>query len=225
MKINIHPSVTPEQLRDPRFQKLLRDAEVFFNSPKNDNYKLMLGLHEAGHAYFARRSGATNIRHYGPKMIWDSRPQYDCPAISKSSTAWTPAPGGSIVDSLKANIGGYICRRKLSDDPNDQTAIEMDLYSAREWFDKNVGTGDEAFKAAIAEAEAEILVDLKSESVVAEIWDAANRFVKEVFQSKHTPKMKTKSVKVGRNEVCPCGSGRKFKRCCIDRLSQELRAA
>jgi methionyl aminopeptidase len=27
--------------------------------------------------------------------------------------------------------------------------------------------------------------------------------------------MKTKSVKVGRNDPCPCGSGRKFKKCCL----------
>jgi methionyl aminopeptidase len=27
--------------------------------------------------------------------------------------------------------------------------------------------------------------------------------------------MKTKSAKVGRNDPCPCGSGRKFKKCCL----------
>jgi hypothetical protein len=26
---------------------------------------------------------------------------------------------------------------------------------------------------------------------------------------------------VGRNERCPCGSGRKFKRCCIERVEDE----
>jgi len=25
------------------------------------------------------------------------------------------------------------------------------------------------------------------------------------------------AVKVGRNDPCPCGSGKKFKKCCIDR--------
>lgn len=29
-------------------------------------------------------------------------------------------------------------------------------------------------------------------------------------------KSSTKSVKVGRNEPCPCGSGKKYKKCCID---------
>lgn len=26
---------------------------------------------------------------------------------------------------------------------------------------------------------------------------------------------RVRSIKVGRNEPCPCGSGKKFKRCCL----------
>ena len=33
--------------------------------------------------------------------------------------------------------------------------------------------------------------------------------------------MKTKSVKVGRNDPCPCGSGMKFKKCCLNRSTAE----
>lgn len=29
--------------------------------------------------------------------------------------------------------------------------------------------------------------------------------------------------KVGRNEVCPCGSGKKFKRCCLELVEKEAR--
>lgn len=25
----------------------------------------------------------------------------------------------------------------------------------------------------------------------------------------------------GRNDVCPCGSGKKFKKCCMDKVSQK----
>jgi hypothetical protein len=28
------------------------------------------------------------------------------------------------------------------------------------------------------------------------------------------PRMPVRSVKIGRNEPCPCGSGKKYKRCC-----------
>jgi uncharacterized protein YecA (UPF0149 family) len=29
--------------------------------------------------------------------------------------------------------------------------------------------------------------------------------------------------KVGRNDLCPCGSGKKFKKCCSDKLTSEHR--
>ncbi len=32
-------------------------------------------------------------------------------------------------------------------------------------------------------------------------------------------------VEIGRNDVCPCGSGRKFKQCCIDRAEKRQRAS
>jgi hypothetical protein len=31
-------------------------------------------------------------------------------------------------------------------------------------------------------------------------------------------------AKVGRNDMCPCGSGKKFKRCCLERTEAEERA-
>ena len=29
---------------------------------------------------------------------------------------------------------------------------------------------------------------------------------------------------IGRNDDCPCGSGRKFKQCCIDKVEKQARA-
>lgn len=53
VEIKIDESVTQEQRSDPRFRKLLADSEAFFNSPESRNYKLLLGLHEAGHIFLA----------------------------------------------------------------------------------------------------------------------------------------------------------------------------
>ncbi|EMF0406572.1 SEC-C domain-containing protein [Enterococcus durans] len=30
-----------------------------------------------------------------------------------------------------------------------------------------------------------------------------------------TPRTQTKPEKVGRNSPCPCGSGKKYKKCCL----------
>lgn len=45
----------------------------------------------------------------------------------------------------------------------------------------------------------------------------------EASMEKRLTELKTKGhslkrrVKIGRNQVCPCGSGKKFKKCCIFR--------
>ena len=31
----------------------------------------------------------------------------------------------------------------------------------------------------------------------------------------HAPMTPIRSAKVGRNDACPCGSGRKYKKCCL----------
>ena len=36
----------------------------------------------------------------------------------------------------------------------------------------------------------------------------------EQYERKHLKKLPSKAVKIGRNDPCPCGSGKKYKRCC-----------
>jgi hypothetical protein len=85
------------------------------------------------------------------------------------------------VDYIKPHIGGYICRHELSGFPNDAIAVGLDLEGCREWFDQNVGTGEEAFQKVLREAEEAILIDLRSPKTRREIWDEARRFVREIF--------------------------------------------
>ncbi|MGN6182458.1 MAG: SEC-C metal-binding domain-containing protein [Thermoanaerobaculia bacterium] len=43
-------------------------------------------------------------------------------------------------------------------------------------------------------------------------------WLQSLFSSKTTV-----TREVGRNEQCPCGSGQKFKRCCMEKLSRQRR--
>ncbi len=36
----------------------------------------------------------------------------------------------------------------------------------------------------------------------------------------YPPTIQWENEKVGRNEICPCGSGKKFKKCCWDQAQQ-----
>jgi hypothetical protein len=179
--IEIDDSVTKEQREDPRFKKLLQDCEKEFNDPRSDLLKLLIGLHESGHGYFARKSGATNIYYRGPKMMWDSRPEYNCPAISRSAIVYTRSPNASVIENIKISLAGYIVRRELSGYPNDAIAIGSDLGSCRDWFYENIGEDEAVFNAAVADAEREILIDLRSPKTRREIWDEARRFVAVIF--------------------------------------------
>jgi hypothetical protein len=182
--VKIHSSVTSQQGRDPRFIQILRDSEKWLNSGKPQVAKFLrnLSLHEGAHAYFARKAGATNIKFHGPTMYWDSRPQYNGPAISNSSVSWRE-PSNFDVVTAKADIAGFICRREMTDSPNDAVAIEMDLASCRKRFDKHIGGDDEAFKQFVAEAERVLLEDLKSPQIREVIWAEAKHFEEEVFQA------------------------------------------
>jgi uncharacterized protein YecA (UPF0149 family) len=39
----------------------------------------------------------------------------------------------------------------------------------------------------------------------------------ELLRRKRVADVKRERGKIGRNETCPCGSGKKFKKCCINR--------
>ncbi len=182
IEVKISPTVTEEQRQDTRFIKLLQNAKTFFNCScvKCARLKLLIGLHEGAHAYFARRAGAIKIEFHGPEMYWDSRPQYNQPAISRSSVTWTDPNGFNNV-TAKADLAGFVCRREMTDSPNDEIAIERDLAHCRARFDKHIGGEDKAFKLFVAEAERLLLEDLKSPFIREEIWAEAKRFEKEIF--------------------------------------------
>ena len=178
-------TVTAAQRADPRFIELLKNSEAFFNCRKqccfNDKFRSLLCLHEGAHAYFAREVGARNIKFHAPEMFWDSRPEYDCPAISKSSVSWDEPRGGFDAGVAKANLAGFICRREMSDTPNDEIAISAVFAVCRERFNRHIGAGEDAFKLLIKDVEKELLEDLWSPQTRREIWAEAKSFEKEVF--------------------------------------------
>jgi len=64
----------------------------------------------------------------------------------------------------------------MTDSPNDAIAIGVDLATCRERFGRYIGTGDDAFKRFIGDAERLLLADLRSPSIREETWAEAKRF-------------------------------------------------
>lgn len=88
--------------------------------------------------------------------------------------------GTPDIDGLKACVAGYVCRREMSDTPNDEIVIGMDLEDVRKRFE-NIGGTEEEFRQLVAEAEKAVTNDLQSPVVRQGIWAEANRFEKESF--------------------------------------------
>lgn len=51
------------------------------------------------------------------------------------------------------------------------------------------------------------------------VYSAYQSFAKDRLATAHAAHARATTARVGRNEPCPCGSGKKYKRCCIERTA------
>jgi uncharacterized protein YchJ len=65
---------------------------------------------------------------------------------------------------------------------------------------------------------AAVKADRQGEAELVERLGAASRRALEAGAQE------VRQVKIGRNDPCPCGSGKKFKRCCISIVNQGPRS-
>ncbi len=98
---------------------------------------------------------------------------------------------------------------------------EEKTYS--EWFDLSTWTKLEIIDApAVAKHSKEGIVEFKAYSTFKgepQVLHERSKFLKEDGQwfyvaGQHKNPVITTSEKIGRNDVCPCGSGKKYKKCC-----------
>jgi len=59
------------------------------------------------------------------------------------------------------------------------------------------------------------MCDNRGRIAVIEIEPDKTEDISEVQRLLNPPKPKQADPKVGRNDPCPCGSGKKFKKCCM----------
>ena len=73
-------------------------------------------------------------------------------------------------------------------------------------------------KIFISRKDLQIVLDILSEMANStRLWSNNGRTPNEIFELYERPrlnKLPSKTVKVGRNDLCPCGSGKKYKKCC-----------
>jgi uncharacterized protein len=68
--------------------------------------------------------------------------------------------------------------------------------------------------------EEKVVTDEERENLLAMI-PAVVYKIFEYWQAK-TKKTKESTIKIGRNDPCPCGSGKKYKKCCVGTVSETI---
>ncbi len=106
-------------------------------------------------------------------------------------------------------------------DPNlDQPYADLSRSNSLAWYSSSGGTAqpmDDPTRAAIRQISHEILKSLKTGYTKKPDLRGLAIFTGATAKVTDSPSMShmtSKGAKVGRNDQCPCGSGKKYKRCC-----------
>ena len=116
---------------------------------------------------------------------------------------------------------GFLCGHQwleeLWEDVPEELADELDailmalgFFSSREMAESchaEVTTGEQSFKAT-ADAMHRVVP-----SAIAQ-YAHMGRWIATVLAERESDAPATRDVRVGRNDPCPCGSGKKYKKCC-----------
>ncbi len=95
------------------------------------------------------------------------------------------------------------------DGVNDSLKTPNDLESLEESSQVNLDYDKELLYKNMVEAKADWLYNLPQwESLLSE------ERRKELYKEQKSSKTVVKGAKTGRNDPCPCGSGKKYKKCC-----------
>ena len=121
--------------------------------------------------------------------------------------------GEGAEEDLASWAEGYLAGVDLSDPPWDEGADQDDLDNML--FPFLALTGDA--KEIAQEAGEEWMDEAEEAKMLAEIREGLANHLMDVrqfwFDKSIPPTVKREGPKVGRNDPCPCGSGKKYKNC------------
>lgn len=120
------------------------------------------------------------------------------------------APARNTVKEFAEDFGvDIIVMTAFLDGINDSLKVQNDLEELTEDSEVNLEYDLELLYKNMVDAKADWLYELPE-------WDnlLTGERRKELFKEQRSSKTVVKTDKVGRNDPCPCGSGKKFKKCC-----------
>ena len=97
-------------------------------------------------------------------------------------------------------------------------AVSLQSYAQKDPFQQYQEDGIDLFEALKENIDIDVCKYLVRSKVREEVVrEAANKVVgtNQAIEESTSKKPTEKLVKVGRNDLCPCGSGKKYKFCCM----------
>jgi uncharacterized protein len=117
---------------------------------------------------------------------------------------WVPNEEPEEMDEMQDEIMSCIAIIEACSDPED----------ADKFFNHKHSTDPKVKEAGIDEDELIMMLFGNLPMAVNSLTECGAKMAAE-NQNIATPEQPIRLIKIGRNEPCPCGSGKKFKKCCI----------
>lgn len=119
-------------------------------------------------------------------------------------------PENNTVKGFAEDFGvDIVMMTAFLDGINDSLKVKNDIEEMTEETEVNLDYDSELLYKNMVEAKADWLYNLPQ-------WDdiLTDDKRKDLYKEQKSSKTVVKGEKVGRNDPCPCGSGKKYKKCC-----------
>lgn len=149
------------------------------------------------------------VKTKGEAAFWREYGEVETKFYSKLLSNRTLKLGGKLEDLAKEYEVSVIHFMGILDGLNESFKEELDLEKIEQTSEINSELDFEKLYFNMLDAKADYLYGLPQ-------WEGifSKEKRREIQKAYRDSKTVVKEVKIGRNDPCPCGSGKKYKKCC-----------
>lgn len=149
------------------------------------------------------------VKTKGEAAFWDEYSQVETQIYSKVLANHEKKVKGNFSKLAEEYGVTNIFFMGFLDGINDSLVAPLDLENLEENADLDIEINFETLYFNMLDAKADYLYELTQ-------WEGifSKEKRKEIHDKWKNSKTVVNEVKIGRNDLCPCGSGKKYKKCC-----------
>ncbi len=124
----------------------------------------------------------------------------------------TASEGDAVLLETIVDVATALCAKEMAEQVNgwfNDKLLDPQM-SDQDWFNEHIAADFNASRALELEHGKGYIHDVEKEMGW---WDSFQEEKKPNFRQTYTTQTIRKEAKIGRNDPCPCGSGKKYKKC------------